>query len=301
MGRLSSPLLDLARLETLRRVGLRPRSTVEGTYSGRHASRYRGQSVEFADYRDYAEGDDIRLIDWKVYARSDKHYVKLFEAERSLCSLLLVDGSGSMEYAGTLLPTLSKFDYARRLAAALAYLTVKEGDESGLCLLRDRVDGFLPPRSGWRHLAAMVQTLEGQTPHGTTDLAGCLGSVYKRLSRRGTLVIISDFLDITDEFWKKISLYRNAKFDIILLHLMHPEEIELPEVAVARFTGTEGEAERFDAEPAEIAALYRERFQQHLQVISAGARTRGCAWHPGRCDEDPYLFLKRCFLERENA
>src|SRR5512136_414765 len=122
MPTLQHRYLDLASMEALRHVRLRPRGEAEGTFAGPHKSHFRGTAVEFADYREYAPGDDIRLVDWKVFARTDRHYVRLYDAERNLLTYLVVDKSGSMEFAGTVWNTVSKLEYASRLAAALGYL-----------------------------------------------------------------------------------------------------------------------------------------------------------------------------------
>src|SRR5512133_3314474 len=129
MPAVEHPLLDLAGMEALRHVRLRPRGSAEGTFAGPHKSPFRGTAVEFADYREYTPGDDIRLVDWKVFARSDRHYVRLYDAERNLLTYVVMDKSGSMDYSGAVLKTPSKLDYAARLTAALAYLVVREGDE----------------------------------------------------------------------------------------------------------------------------------------------------------------------------
>jgi uncharacterized protein (DUF58 family) len=344
----SHKYLDLSRMEVLRRVRLVPRGAAEGTFAGPHESHVRGTAVEFADYREYSEGDDIRLLDWKVFARSDKYYVRLYEAERNLLSYLVVDTSASMEFAGAARPTSmgnhiaaalrfgahqaprrgrprvaagvgegppppltkrdeepsnpcsgseSKLDHACRLAAALAYLVVREGDEVGLSLADERVHAHLPTRSGWTHLAAAVDLLGKSSPRGRTDLAACLMEVYRRVTRRGVLIVLSDLLDSGPEFWKRIDLFRQSKFDVILFHVVHPEEIELPDVPLARFRDPEGSGS-FQTEPEVVRTLYRRRFAEFLATCAAGAKTRGCDWYLARTDVDPYLFLKSCFLAR---
>jgi len=293
------PYLDLARMEMLRRVRLKPRGAAEGTFAGPHKSNYRGTAVEFADYRDYVAGDDIRLLDWKVFARTDKYYVRLYEAERNLLSYLVVDTSGSMAFSGAVVMTQSKLEYACRLAAALAYLVVSEGDEVGLSLANERVHEHLPTRSSWIHLGAVADHLGRTQPTGKTDLGTCLTEVYRRVSRRGVLILMSDFLDRSTGLWKAIDLFRKSKFDVMLFHVVHPEEIELPDVPMARFTATEDTGETFNAEPDILRELYRKRFGAFLSEVEAGARTRGCDWYLARTDTDPYVFLKHCFLARE--
>lgn len=299
MASFKHPYLDMARMEMLRRVRLKPRGVAEGTFAGPHKSHYRGTAVEFADYRDYVPGDDIRLVDWKVFARTDKHYVRLYEAERNLLSYLVVDTSGSMEYAGTVQRTESKLAHACRLAAALAYLVVREGDEAGLSLAGEKVQTHLPPRSGWNHLAAAVEELVRAEARGGTDLGGCLMEVYRRVTRRGVLIIISDFLDANESMWKAIDLFQRSQFDLMLFHVVHPEELDLPAVPMARFVNPEGTDAAFTADPDEVRQVYRERFGKFLSSVEAAAKQRGCDWFLARTDADPYVFLQRCFLSRE--
>ena len=141
-----SAYLNLQQMELLRRVRLRPRGLAEGTFAGPHSSPYRGTGVEFSDFRPYVDGDDIRLLDWKVFGRTDKHYVRLYEAERNLLTYLVADTSASMHYAGEVIRTESKLAYACRLAASLGYLVVREGDEVALTLANSRIDEHLPAR-----------------------------------------------------------------------------------------------------------------------------------------------------------
>ena len=299
MAKFEHRYLDLARMEMLRRVRLKPRGAAEGTFAGPHKSHYRGTAVEFADYRDYVPGDDIRLVDWKVFARSDKHYVRLYEAERNLLSYVVVDTSGSMEYAGAVRKTESKLAHACKLAAAMADLVVREGDEVGLSLAGEKVWTHLPPRSSWTHLASAVEQLGRAEARGGTDLGGCLMEVYRRVARRGVLIVLSDFLDPANTIWKAIDLFRRSQFDVMLFHLVHPEEIELPAVPLARFVDPEGSGVAFTAEPDEVRAAYRQRFAAFLSASEGGARQRGCDWFLARTDVDPYVFLQRCFLSRE--
>ena len=299
MAALAHPYLDLASMEALRHVRLRPRGEAEGTFAGPHKSPFRGTAVEFADYREYASGDDIRLVDWKVFARTDRHYVRLYDAERNLLTYLVVDKSGSMEFSGAVRTTTSKLEHASRLAAALGYLVVREGDEVGLSLADTALHTHLPSSASWAHLNRILDSLGRARAEGQTDLAACLEQVFARIKRRGVLVVFSDFLDVSEAFWKRIDLFRRSRFDIILFHVVHPEELELPDVAAARFVETEGGRGRFNVEPDVIRARYRSRFDAFLQEIKGGCRARGCDWFLAKTSEDPYKFLRNCFLERE--
>jgi uncharacterized protein (DUF58 family) len=299
MAALVHPYLDLAGMEALRHVRLRPRGEAEGTFAGPHKSHFRGTAVEFADYREYSPGDDIRLVDWKVFARTDRHYVRLYDAERNLLTYLVVDKSGSMDFSGAIQTTASKLEHASRLAAALGYLVVREGDEVGLSLADTGLHTHLPSSASWAHLNRILDSLGRARAEGQTDLGACLEQVFSRIKRRGVLVVFSDFLDVSVQFWKRIDLFRRSRFDVILFHVVHPEELDLPALAAARFLETEGGRGHFNVEPDTVRALYRRRFDSFLQEIKAGCQARGCDWFLARTSEDPYRFLRNCFLERE--
>ena len=300
MPALQHRYLDLAGMEALRHVRLQPRGEAEGTFAGPHKSHFRGTAVEFADYREYAPGDDIRLVDWRVFARSDRHYVRLYDAERNLLTYLVVDKSGSMEFSGALKITASKLEYASRLAAALGYLVVREGDELGLSLADTRLHSHLPAAASWSQLNRVLDALGRARPEGRTDLGACLEQVFAQTKRRGVLAIFSDFLDADARFWLAIDLFRRSRFDVMLFHIVQPEELELPDVLSARFVETEGSG-RFNAEPDVVRALYRRRFDAFLSEIKANCRARGSDWYLARTSEDPYVFLRNCFLAREHA
>jgi len=293
------PYLDLAGMEALRHVRLRPRGAAEGTFAGPHKSPYRGTAVEFADYREYTPGDDIRLVDWKVFARTDRHYVRLYDAERNLLSYLVLDTSGSMDFAGAVQTTPRKLQYAARLAAALGYLVVREGDEVSLSLADARLHSHLPPAASWAHLNRLLDSLGGARADGQTDLGNCLDQVFARIKRRGVLVVFSDFLDVSAKFWKAIDLFRRSRFDVILFQVVHPEELDLPGLASARFVETEGGHGWFNTEPDIVRALYRRRFEAFLASIKAGCQARGCDWFLANTAAEPYGLLRRCFLERD--
>jgi uncharacterized protein (DUF58 family) len=250
-------------MEALRHVRLRPRGAAEGTFAGPHKSHYRGTAVEFADYREYSPGDDIRLVDWKVFARTDRHYVRLYDAERNLLTYLVVDKSGSMDFSGAVIRTRSKLECAARLAAALGYLVLREGDELGLSLADTKLDRHLPAAASWSQLNRVLDSLGRARAEGRTDLGACLEQVFTQTKRRGVLAVFSDFLDADARFWKAIDLFRRSRFDVMLFQIAHPEEIELPEVISARFVETEGSGS-FNAEPEIVRTLYRNRFDAFL-------------------------------------
>ncbi|MEY2409485.1 MAG: hypothetical protein QOF48_2155 [Verrucomicrobiota bacterium] len=298
MASISHRFLDLAAMEALRHVRLGPRGAAEGTFAGPHKSHYRGTAVEFADYREYSPGDDIRLVDWKVFARTDRHYVRLYDAERNLLTYLVVDKSASMDFSGAVAKSVTKLEHAARLAAALGYLVIREGDEVGLSLADVGLHDHVPPGASFTHLNRLLVSLGGARAEGRTDLGACLEQVHRRTKRRGVLAVLSDFLDTGEGFWKSIDLFRRSRFDVMLFHVAHPEELDLPAVAAARFVDPEASG-IFNAEPDAIRALYRRRFDAHLNEIQGHCQARGCDWYLARTTDNPYSFLRNCFLARE--
>ncbi|MFW6108798.1 MAG: DUF58 domain-containing protein, partial [bacterium] len=231
----------------------------------------------------------------------DRYYVRLFEAERNLLSYIVVDTSGSMAYRGEVTRTESKLVYAARLAAAIGYLVIREGDEVGLSLATDQVHDHALPRGTWPHLRALLDRLQEARARGKTDLGACLDDVYSRVVRRGALVVLSDFLSPSPSLWKALDLFRKSRFDVLLFHVVHPEELDLPAVPMARFSDPEGGRQQFMTEPDVVREAYRERFGRFLALMEEEARARGCDWYLARTDVDPYLFLQRCFLFRESV
>lgn len=290
------PYLDLAALESLRRVGITPRNLTEGTWSGPYTSRYRGTSVEFADYRNYVDGDDIRLVDWKVYARSDRHYIRLFEAERNLVAYAAVDTSRSMAYGGAAKKTFSKLEYTCRLAAALGYIIVRDGNAVGLALGADTTENYAAPTNKFVHLSHILDMLLQAEARGKTDLGAFLETLFARVRRRGVLMVFSDFLDENLSMWRMINQYRKSNFDVMLFQVLHPEELDLPDLRSVRFVDSENAGTRCRVDVPAVRDLYRKRIAAFLNKIKENAAIRGCDYFLVRTDQDPYHFIKQCFF-----
>jgi uncharacterized protein (DUF58 family) len=205
-----------------------------------------------------------------------------------------------MEYAGTVERTRPKLEHAARLAAALGYLVLREGDELGLSLVDERLHQHLPAAASWPQLGRVLDSLTHAQAAGRTNLGACLEQVFGQTKRRGVLAVMSDFLDADERFWKAVDLFRGSRFDVILFHIVHPEELDLPDVTSARFVETEGTG-FFNAEPDAVRALYRRRFDAFLSEIKANCQARGCDWYLARTSDDPCAFLRACFLARENG
>ena len=290
------PYLDLPALESLRRVAITPRNLTEGTWAGPYTSRYRGTSVEFADYRNYVDGDDIRLMDWKVYARSDRHYIRLFEAERNLVAYAAVDISRSMEYGGAVKKTYSKLEYACRLTAALGYIIVRDGNAVGLALGADTTDDYAVPTNKLAHLSHILDLLLQAQARGRTDLGGFLDSLFSRVRRRGVLMIFSDFFDENESLWRMINQYRRSHFDVMLFQILHPEEFDLPDLSSVRFVDLENAKSRYRVDVGAVRDVYQQRISTLLKKIKENAAIRGCDYFLVRTDQNPYQFIKQCFL-----
>jgi len=221
------PLLDpevLARLGTLK---LRVRSITEGILSGLHRSPHHGQSVEFAEHKEYAPGDDVRRIDWKAYGKFDKYYVKQFEQETNLRCHLVVDSSGSMGWKGA--PgRLTKLEYGAALAASLAWLLVRQGDAAGLLLCAGQVVEAIPPQASAGHLQPIVEALSAASPAGPTRLDAAIDWVVEHAPRRSAVVLISDLFDQDQTLLKRLAQLSRRGHEVTIFHLLDPAELTFP-------------------------------------------------------------------------
>jgi len=224
--RKQSPL-DPAVLAKLGNLRLRVRAIAEGVLTGLHRSPHHGQSVEFAEHKEYAPGDDIRRIDWKAYGKFDKYYVKRFEQETNLRAYLVVDASGSMGYRGR--PgAMTKLEVASALAASLAFLLFRQQDAAGLVLVGDEVRGAIPPRASPSHLGPLVDALEAATPQGPTRLARAVDWIIERAPRRSSVLVFSDLMDEDEKVLRKIAQLGLRRHDVTLFQVLDPAELEFP-------------------------------------------------------------------------
>ena len=225
--------LDPAAISRLAGMELVARLVVEGFISGMHRSPYQGFSVEFVEHRQYMPGDEIRYIDWKVYGKSDRYYIKKFEEETNLKSYLLLNISNSMaeiKFEGAE-PSeqISKLEYGCYLAACLSYLMLKQRDSVGLVTFNDQLRTYIPPRLGTAHLHALMSELENVTPGGRTDISATFHELAQRIVRRGLIIIISDFLDDDAErVLRSLKHLRHKKHEVIVFHILDPAELTFP-------------------------------------------------------------------------
>jgi uncharacterized protein (DUF58 family) len=264
-------LLTPGELERFKNLLVFAKSTVEGYFAGKHKSPYRGSSVEFTDYKEYVPGDDVNRIDWRAYGRSRRLFVRQYEAETNMVIYLLVDMSASMRYAGT--GRQPKYLLAAKIAAALAYLMIHQGDKAALGLFAEQLLHFLPPGGTRNHMHNLVTVLESVEPASTTGLPRALQEANALCRKRGRLVILSDFWTDSEAFLEALGQFLHRKFEILLLHVLDPDELDLPPANAARFEDMETR-ELVQVELEEIRAAYSRSVGQRLEGLAREANHR---------------------------
>jgi uncharacterized protein (DUF58 family) len=248
---------DAARMSKLQ---FHARQVVEGVITGRHKSSHRGFSVEFTEHRDYAPGDELRHLDWRAYARSDRYYIKLYAQETNLRATLILDNSASMKFAG-------KFEYARHLCACLAYLMASQQDLAGLVAVDEKVQVEMAPGSTPAQLDRLFRALENLQPGEGTDLSRQIHGLAERLPRRGLVIILSDlWLADTAEFSRALQHLRYRRHQAVVLHLLDKAELDLPFGKRVSLLDLETQ-ERVQIDPAEIRESYRKQVGEHLTKL----------------------------------
>ncbi len=228
--------LEPVLLAKLANLNLVARLVVEGFISGLHKSPYQGFSVEFAEYRKYCPGDNLRHIDWKVFAKSDRYYIKRFQEETNLKCTILLDASASMGYASG---DISKFQYACYAAASLAYLMIRQRDSVGLVIFDRDVRTYIAPKSNPRHLRDILITLEHSKPGSQTNLSDVFHILAQRMKRRGLIICLSDLFDEPEAVMRGLAHFRHKKHEVIVFHTLDPYEKGFPFDALAEFEDME--------------------------------------------------------------
>jgi uncharacterized protein (DUF58 family) len=257
-------------IRRIARLDLRARHVVEGFLAGMHRSPYFGQSVEFVQHRQYAWGDDLRYVDWKVWAKQDRFYVKQFEEDTNLRCTLLVDVSGSMQYGSR---GMTKYEYAATIAACLAYLVLRQQDAIGCVAFDETVRMAVPHRTRRNHLDSILQALEVSQPTNKTDLYPIIRHVAESYPRRGMVVLISDLLADRQGLFRGLKLLRSRGHDLLMFHVMDDDELDFPFSGPTRFEGLEL--------PEQLACNPRALRQGYLQALGAFLEEvrRGCTAH----------------------
>jgi len=263
-------LLNPELISRIARLEIRARHVVEGFLSGMHRSSYFGHSVEFLQHREYAWGDDIRDVDWKVWAKQDRFYVKQYEEDTNLRATLLVDVSASMSYGSG---PLSKFDCAATIAASLAYLILRQRDAVGCVTFDSNVRAVVPQRTKRNHIDAIVQALNASRPEEKTDLGEILRRAAATSPRRGLMILVSDLLAGREGLFQGLRLLRSRGHDVMVLHVMDDDELEFPFSGSTRFDALESD-QRLRCNPRALRDGYLAALGAFLEEVR-----RGCASH----------------------
>jgi uncharacterized protein (DUF58 family) len=282
-------LLDPVSLSRLQNLELRARSVVEGALSGLHRSPHHGSSVEFAEHKEYAPGDEIKHIDWKAYGKFDKYYVKRFEEETELRAYLLIDSSASMAYRGA---GVSKIDYARMLAASLAYLLLRQQDQVGMVAFGERLRGYLPPRARSGHLNDLLTALDGVVAEGRTDLPRALAYLSEVVQRRALIILFSDLLGTGDEVRHLLRGLRARKHDVVVFHLLDKDELTLPFEGTTIFESME-DTQKLVADPGDVRKAYLDELGKFIEGYRTVLREGDVEYHLVDTSEAPADVLLR--------
>lgn len=258
-------------IQRISRLEVRARHIVEGFFSGLHRSPYFGQSVEFRQHREYVPGDDLRDVDWKVWARQDRMYIKQYEEDTNLRCYLLVDVSASMLYGNG---PLNKYEYGCTLAACLAYLLLKQQDSVGCAVFDDQVRISIQPKTRRNHIHAIVDALQTSTPQDHTNFELILRRAAEKLQFRSMIVMVSDLLGDPDQILAGVRLIKQRGHDLLIFHVMDDEELDFPFSGPTRFEGLEL-PESLNCNPRALREGYLAALNAHLHAIRRGFSAQG--------------------------
>jgi len=253
------------------RLDLRAQHVVEGFISGMHRSPFFGHSVEFVQHREYVSGDDLRHLDWKVWSKTDRYYIKQFEEETNLRATIVVDVSESMHYGRG---ALNKYNYACTVAACLAHMLLRQQDAVGLITFDADVRQVLPPRSQQTHLDAICKAMDVSRPREKTDLEKILRRVTETISSRGMIVLISDLLADREPLFRGLEMLRHRRHDLLLFHVLDDDELTFPFAGTTRFEGME-ELPHLLCDPRALRDGYIEALEEYLVEVRRGAAGKG--------------------------
>jgi len=283
----------LARLEGLQ---VRARRIVEGYVTGVHRSPYRGFSIEFAEHREYVPGDDLRYLDWKVFGRTDKFYLKQFEEETNLACSLLLDTSESMRYQSALAP-MSKLEYAQCAAAALAYLILQQQDSVGLVTFDREVRSLVRPSGNPSHLKEILHVMQNSPAERKTAIGPIFHELAERFKRRGIVIVLSDLFDDVEAMMTGLKHFRHHRHEVILFHVLDPAELDFPFQQVTLFKGLE-QLPNVLVEPRALRRAYLREFDGFLRRLKSGCRALQIDYVLMRTDQSLALALSSYLATR---
>lgn len=273
---------DPQTLDKLRGLELRARTIVEGYMAGVHKSPYHGFSVEFAQHREYVPGDDLRHVDWKVFGRSDKIYLKQYEEETNLISYLLLDTSESMRYQGPD-AAMSKLEYAKCAAASLAYLVLRQQDSVGLITFDKEIRALIRAASNPAHFGHLIHVMEESVPEAKTNTGPIFHDLAERLKKRGLVIIYSDLFDDVASLMTGLRHFRHRRHEVLVFHVLDPSELEFPFKKTTLFKGLESLPEVL-TDPRSLRKAYLEEFNKYLHEVERECRNAGIDYVQLRTD-----------------
>jgi uncharacterized protein (DUF58 family) len=288
----SGAWLDSQVLNRLMHLVLMSRSPMEGSVSGLHKSPHRGSSVEFAEYRNYVPGDDIRRLDWRVFARTDRFFLKEYEAETNLRCYFVLDASGSMKFG-------AKIVYAKRLIATLAYITAHQGDAAGLVCAQAKSTLEIPPRRNPAHLKVLFETLDDVEARGETGLISALHDLAEKVRRRALVIVVSDFFCDLEPLLNCFQHLRFQKHDLAIFHLLDRAELDFQFDRPVRFVDLESSMSLV-TEPSTIRDEYLRQFHLFLDQLRGGCNEFGVDYRQVITDQDYERVLADFLIERAN-
>ena len=271
-------------IKKIGRMDLRARHIVEGFLSGMHRSPYFGRSVEFLQHRQYVPGDDVRDIDWKVWGKQDRYYIKQYEEDTNMRVTLLVDVSGSMQYGGGA-AKMDKYEYACTAAVSLAYLVLRQQDAVGCVAFDNAVRAAVPTRSKRTHLNAIIQTLDVTKPRDTTDVTRIMRKVAETYPRRGMMILFSDLLVERPPLFKALKMLRQRGHDVLVLHVMDDDEVNFPFNGPTRFEGLEL-PEHLACNPRALRQGYLDALNAYLEELRLGFAKSTIDYHLVKTSEN---------------
>lgn len=272
------------------------RWTAEGGRAGRHSSVLKGASVEFRDHRDYVQGDSLRHLDWKVFGRSERYYIKQYQEETSLRVHLVIDASGSMDFKHS--GRLTKYEYSRELAAAAAYLAHHQQDSVGLVIYDNEVRRRLPAKGGSRHIRNFLESLASHEPGGRTDTGKALEALAEGMARRGLVLMLSDLLDSPEAIFRALAHFRRRGHDVVLVQVLDPAELDLPFDGVSDFIDMET-GERLEADAALVRRSYREAIGAAIEGFRARCGALRVDFRVATTDRSPSDLLNELLADRK--
>ena len=290
-------------LSTIQALELKVREVADGVLLGIHHAPHRGRSLEFAEHKEYYHGDDIKRIDWKLFAKSDKYYIKEYEDDTNVTSVMMVDGSRSMEYKSGHAkkadgqPVPKKSEIAKTIAGALSYLLLTQSDSVGLGIMDNGISDFLPARARLAHFHEITSRLVKMGPREGTDMAKALGELAGMIKGRALVVIISDLLDDPDTMFKAIRLLKHKRHEIVIFHVLDKDEIEFPFERLSHFKDMEGPLKLL-VDPRSIQKEYLKHFNGFLDTVRKECFGHSIDYQLVRTDEEPVKILSSWLSRR---